>query len=802
MVLFIIYGKEVCYMSKLQTFEDDEMYIKNSDIDAIQHRPSMYISQVGLGGAGQICRELIDNSRDECTKKESPGDEIWIEITDKHLLVRDNGRGIPTGILQKVYETNQAGSNMLRAGGETVGENGSGTALATAFGGKLIVTSIRPIEKKKLTLEYHDGKLIDKKLEKYTGNDHGLINYWEPSKFYLGTDKIPVDDIAEWLKDFDYTINGEYKINYKIKDKEYKVEHKPLKKYVQLHCMDVNAFSTFPMEFSCKGKLDEEFMGKTYHRNFSLDAVLIYAHPDYTDELICQSWMNKINTIQHGSHLNGVLKGYQMFITEKCIKRNKKLEDEDLRKDILNHLHIVVNARCNLAHMFSGQTKYNCISPALEKAIIDATYESLNKNISKELVDQFVDMVIGNHRARVAGEQSRNINKAIKEDKKWIQPKNFIPCSNVKCEFPKELYIVEGNSAGGGLRAARDARFQAIFQARGKTLSTWNKSIEEILKSQIWRDLIKTLGCGVGPTKNLKKLKYDKIIIATDADIDGFQIRVLDVSLFVQEFPELIQAGKVYIAEPPLYRLEHDKKHFYVATQNEYIDKCIESIGDIQITFPERPKHKISASTFVHATFDYLTTLRDVSITCNVSSQLLEYVAWGIANNGGSVDTFIKNIDKWLKSMSNIYKELWFDKNTNQINAVIDYHDQLVVLDKYLETSLDYIIKTIMTYGLLINYKSKKMNKDVTNTLSTFYVDMEKYYPTIKNRYKGLGSSPAIISKEVIMDPKTRRIIRLTMNDALIMQQMAILLAKDKDSLSARKDLISGFHFTKNDIDN
>ena len=153
-------------MSKIQTFKDDEMYIKNSDIDAIQHRPSMYISQVGLGGAGQICRELIDNSRDECTKKDSPGNEIWIEITDKHLMVRDNGRGIPTDIIQKVYETNQAGSSMLRAGGETVGENGSGTALATAFGGKLIVTSIRPNEKKKLTLEYHDGKLIDKKLEK------------------------------------------------------------------------------------------------------------------------------------------------------------------------------------------------------------------------------------------------------------------------------------------------------------------------------------------------------------------------------------------------------------------------------------------------------------------------------------------------------------------------------------------------------------------------------------------------------------------------------------------------------------
>ena len=789
-------------MSKIQKFKDDEMYIKTSDIDAIQHRPTMYISQTGEGGAGQICRELIDNSRDECSKKDSPGDEIYIELDEKHLFVRDNGRGIDTKLLRKVYETNQAGSSMLRAGGETVGENGSGTALATAFAGKLIVVSYRPQEKKKLTLEYHDGKLVDEKCEKYTGSEHGLSNYFEPSKVYLGTKRIPVEDLVGWLQDFDYTISNEYKITYKVKGKTYKVEHKPLKKYIQLNCMDLNAFATFPLEFSCKGKLDEEFQNKTYHRTFHVDAVLIYAHPEYTDELICKSWMNKINTIQHGSHLTGVLKGYQMFITEKCIKRNKKLEEEDLRKDIMNHLHVVVNAGCNLAHMFSGQTKYNCISPDLEKAIMEATYESLCKNTSRELTESFVDMVIGNHRARVAGEQSRNINKAVKDDKKWVQPKCFIPCSDVKCEFPKELFMVEGNSAGGGLRAARDARFQAIFQARGKTLSVWCKTLEEVLASQVWRDFIKCMGCGIGPTFNIKKLKYDKIIICTDADIDGFQIRVLDVSIFVKYFPEIITAGKLYIAEPPLYRLEQGNKYSYVATQNEYIDACIKSIGDIKISFPEKPEYDISASSFVHSTFDYLATLRDASITRNVNSKLLEYVAWGIANNGGDINKFIKNINKWMKQVADIYPELGYDEDARQISAVIDYHDQLVVLDEYLVDALRYIIDTIMTYGVLIRYKSKKLNADVTNTLSTFYVDMEKYYPTIKNRYKGLGSSPAIISKEVIMNPRTRRIIRLTMNDALIMQQMGILLAKDKDSLNERKKLISGFHFTKNDIDN
>ena len=123
-------------------------------------------------------------------------------------------------------------------------------------------------------------------------------------------------------------------------------------------------------------------------------------------------------------------------------------------------------------------------------------------------------------------------------------------------------------------------------------------------------------------------------------------------------------------------------------------------------------------------------------------------------------------------------------------------------MDEYLVQSIRPIIDVISEYGVMITYSSRKLNTEVTNTLSTFYVDMEKYYPTITNRYKGLGQSPAQVSKEVIMDPKTRRIIRLTMNDALIMQQMSVLLAKDKDSLIARKNLITGFNFTKNDIDN
>lgn len=791
-------------MANLNLGKDDEMYIKQSDIDAIQHRPSMYISSVGMGGVLQLCKELSDNSRDECGKKDSPGDKIYIEITDKSFLVKDNGRGIPTDLLRVIYETNQAGSNMLRAGGETIGENGSGTALCTAFAHKLVVTSIRPQEKKKLTIEYNEGKLVSEKCEPYTGTEHGLINYFEPSKFYLGADKIPVDELVEWLRGFDYTVKDEYKIMYNVRGKDYKVQSKPLHQFIREYINDPKSFATQHLEVSCKGKLDEVFMEKTYHRTFEIDAVFMYSNPEYKGEIVHQSWMNKINTIQHGSHFDGVVAGFQRFITEKCIKRNKKLEDEDLRRDIMNHLNIVVNAKCNLAHMFSGQTKYNCIAPDLGKAIADAIYEALCKSNAKNVIDDCVEMVLGNHRARVAGEASRSINKAIKNDGKWVIPDNFIPASNVKCDIPRELYKVEGNSAGGGLRKARDARYQAIYMSRGKSLSTWGKSIGEVLKSKVWADFIKILGCGIGPTFNLKKLKYDKIIICTDADIDGFQIRTLDVAIFVMFFPEIIKDGRLYIAEPPLYRLwdANRKKYFYVATQNEYIDVCINSIGDIELKFPERKNLTVTPSAFVHDTFEYLPTLREVATSFAVNPQLLEYIAWGFANNDSDPKKFIKNIDKWLRKLTGIYKEIGFNNKTNQITAVIDYCDQIVVIDENLLEALRPIIDVINAYGVFIEYTYRKLNVNRANTISAFYTDIEKYYPTIKDRYKGLGSSPAQISKEVIMDPKTRRLIRLTMDDAKIMVQMNTLLAKDKESMAARKTLIAGYEFTKNDIDN
>lgn len=564
--------------------KDDKMNIIERDIDKIRNRPSMYISSLGEMGVLHLCKEIVDNNRDECYKKESPGNKIDIEITDKYIISRDNGRGIPTKIVRKVHETLQAGSNMERAGGMTAGENGAGTTAYTALASDITITTLRPSEKKSLSLHYVEGELVDEIWDlSYNGKDSGMITKFTPSKKIMGTSRIPVEMLVEWLKDFDYTLPRSIQMNYTVNGKKMKVEHKDLDEFFDIDIPKDNRFCS-PLTFKCSGNLQETFMNKTYDRKFNIEAAIVYSSGDYRGELIAHSWMNMIYTTQNGSHVTGVISGFSKYMTEKLVAKNKKYADEDLKKDILAHFNIVVKAECDMAHMFSSQAKHTVFSNALGSAIRNATYEAL-KNMNQRVIDDMIDVIISNHRARIEGEKARNISRSTREIKSWSKPDSFLPCSSVKSEQPKELFLVEGMSAGGGLRSARNAKFQAILQFRGKSLNVWYRDLDRVLQSDIWLNLVKILGCGIGPTFNIKKLNYDKIIIATDADIDGYHIRVGFIAFFVKYMPEIIHAGKLYVAEPPLYKLARGKDVSYVATQREYINKCIDTIGDLEIAF-------------------------------------------------------------------------------------------------------------------------------------------------------------------------------------------------------------------------
>ena len=781
-------------------FKDDEFKIIHSDLAKVRARPTVYIGSLGESGIFHLCKELIDNASDEALKKDSPCDQFTIEIDKKSLRVYDNGRGIPTNLVQEIFETLQAGSNMLKAGGATRGANGAGSSCITALSSYLKIVSTRPMEKKRLTLIYEEAQLKERILEEYTGTEHGLDVTFSPSKLVMGDDKIPVQLVVDWLKDLDYTLHDGIKVTYKANGKTYHVTHKHLKEYFDEYIPDEQRLSNV-LTTTFHGKIDELILGKTYHRKFNVEIAIMYTDPkEYSGDDIRQSWMNMIYNPDNGDHVDGVIRGFVKYITEECVRRNKRLTDQDLRKDALAHLQVVVRAECDMADMFDAQAKHHVLQKELGKAIENACYSKLTSD-GNHATASMVDAVIGNHRARIEGEKARAVASAVRVKKKWSNPESYIPCSSIKTEMPKELFLVEGKSAGGGLDGARDARYQAILKFRGKSLNVYDEEIDKALNSDSWKDLIPILGCGVGPTFDLKKLKFDKIIIATDADIDGFHIRTVILTFFMRFLPQIIEAGKVYIAEPPLYQLVNGKDVSYVATQTEYINRCIKSIGDLRINFPGSNTPMVSVEEFVTDAFDYLTILTECSIDRSVNRYLLEHIAHGLATYGG-IDEFIKNVDKWIRSLVKIYPELGFNHDTNQVVATIDLVDQLVVIDEELVHALAPIIFIITKYGFLIQYQSDRRGLNRQSTISEFFEYIEDLYPVIKSRFKGLGSSDPRVMREVVMDPRTRRLLRVTMNDINTMEKMGALVGEGKENIRQRKEMLMNFKFSKSDIDN
>lgn len=211
----------------------------------------------------------------------------------------------------------------------------------------------------------------------------------------------------------------------------------------------------------------------------------------------------------------------------------------------------------------------------------------------------------------------------------------------------------------------------------------------------------------------------------------------------------------------------------------------------------------MNAKEFVRDNFDYLNKLIELSVKLTCNRYLLEYVANGFATYGSTVDDFVNNVDKWLRSLAKVYREIGFDHKTKQIKATIDLTDQLILIDDNLINDLEYIIETQKKYGLLVHFHSEKRQLNNTTTLAVFFEYIQDRYPKINDRFKGLGSSSASVSKEVIMNPKTRRLIRVTMEDADMMRRMASMLVGDgKENINARKEMLLNFKFDKEDIDN
>ena len=221
----------------------------------------------------------------------------------------------------------------------------------------------------------------------------------------------------------------------------------------------------------------------------------------------------------------------------------------------------------------------------------------------------------------------------------------------------------------------------------------------------------------------------------------------------------------------------------------------------LYILFERNVGMKGNIKEFVSEAFDYRNQLVAVSIDRSVNRYLLEYIAAGLVDHGG-VAGFIEHVDVWLRTVCKVFREIGFDEETNQVRAVIDLQDQLVVIDQRLYEDLEYVTNIIEKYGLLIEYNRKGSDEKRSTTLCRFFEDIEGIYPVITDRYKGLGSSEAKVSKEILMNPKTRRLIKVTMEDSSTLERLGVLMGDSKAELNSRKEMLMNFKFDKSMIDN
>lgn len=212
-------------------------------------------------------------------------------------------------------------------------------------------------------------------------------------------------------------------------------------------------------------------------------------------------------------------------------------------------------------------------------------------------------------------------------------------------------------------------------------------------------------------------------------------------------------------------------------------------------------REKILVADFVNDAFNYRTELEECAIKNSVNPYLLEFIANGFVKYE-TVENFINNIDPWLRTIVDIFKEIGFNHETRQLHAVIDLKDQLVIIDEHILEGLQYVIEVQQKYGILIKYTSKKFNLDKQTTLLRFFEEIEKFYPKVQDRYKGLGSSSADVSRQTIMDPNTRRVITVTAEDAETYRKLAMLVGDGDINMKGRKEALMNFKFNMSMIDN
>ena len=541
-------------MSKVTNQYNDDAIQVLEGLEAVRKRPGMYIGSTDHRGLHHLAYEIVDNAVDEALS----GYATKIEVTihkDQSLSVKDNGRGMPTGkhasgipTIQVIFTVLHAGGKFGQGGYKTSGGlHGVGASVVNALSDWLTVEVLRDGTLYKQAFKNGGEPVGTVKKEKTSRRGSGTTVTFLPSDKTFSTTNWSYETLAERLRESAFLLKGLTIVLTDERTGESEAFHyeEGIRDFIQYLNEEKDTLSPIVDFDSTVDGVETEFAFQ-YNDGYS-ETVL--------------SFVNNVRTKDGGTHEVGMKSALTKAFNEYARKvgllkdKDKNLEGSDVREGLTAIISLRIPEEIL---QFEGQTKDKLGTPAARGIVDNTISEQLgfflteNGEIAQELIRKAIKAREAREASRKAREESRNGKKGKK--KETLLSGKLTPAQS-KNPKKNELYLVEGDSAGGSAKQGRDRKFQAILPLRGKVINTEKASISDILKNEEINTIIYTIGAGVGSDFKIEDCNYDKIVIMTDADTDGAHIQVLLLTFFYRYMKPLIEAGKVYLALPPLYKI-------------------------------------------------------------------------------------------------------------------------------------------------------------------------------------------------------------------------------------------------------
>ena len=779
----------------------DESSIQQLEgLEAVRKRPGMYIGDTSDGtGLHHMVFEVVDNAIDEALAGHC--DDIVITIhADNSISVTDNGRGIPTGVkFDDKHEPKRSAAEIvmcvLHAGGKfnqnsykvSGGLHGVGVSCVNALSKWLRLTIRR--DGKKYLLEFNRGAAVDRLIEIQNGVEVS------PLKVVGQTEKRGTE--VHFMADEE--IFGQVEFHYEIIAKRLR-ELSFLNNGVKIRLLDQRTGKEEDFAFLGGVKGFVEYINRAksvLHPNIFCSSgesvipngvisveVAMQWNDTYAEQVLC--FTNNIPQSDGGTHMTG-LRAAMTRVINKYIEEHeiaKKAKVDITGDDMREGLACVLSVKMP-DPKFASQTKMKLVSSEARPAVEEVVAARLNEFLQERPIDakMITGKIVEAARARDAARKAREMTR-----RKGLLDGIGLPGKLADCQEKDpalcEIYLVEGDSAGGSAKQGRDRKFQAILPLKGKILNVEKARFDKLISSQEIVTLITALGTGIGKDEyKPEKLRYHRIIIMTDADVDGAHIRTLLLTFFYRQMPELVERGHIYIAQPPLYKVKHGKTERYIKDDQALNQFLLRLALEDAVLTPKAGAQEISGSALEELSREYLLAEAVINrlshminpqvlhalIDANLKIQLTDKATAEI-----SADALMKVIGNKLGihilARYDDAHERW------QLRLEKMHHGNLKisVIDEDLLVSGDYVQlrKTAEllaglfgTGGFVARGEKKQVVGSFAETMRWLLSEVER--GVSKQRYKGLGEMNPAQLWETTMDPTVRRLLKVQIEDAI-----------------------------------